>query len=127
MTDSNNGAHAARRAAIRREVVPVEIKGLLDADGGVHVPFLIWDLSDTGLGIWVPSPIDRGIKVRMNVAVPRKCRLDGIVQWCEKSKDNFEGWRIGINIESGHDHVKALMEDIRKAKEKKSAGPISRA
>jgi hypothetical protein len=116
----------ARRGYVRREVVPLEVKGLLDGEGGVHQPFLIWDLSEEGVGIWVPEKLAVGLSIRMNVAVPRRCQLRATVSWCDENRESMGGWRCGVKVTEGLDHVRALMNDVSRARALTASGPVSR-
>ena len=86
------------RVDARAQVIPKEIRGLMTKKSeGAHKPFLIWDVSTTGLGLWVSEPLTVGEAVVLTIGQPFLSVMSGTVVWCEEMGSD-QGFRCGVEI-----------------------------
>jgi len=88
------------RSKVRAQVIPQELRGLatLKEEEG-HRPFLVWDVSETGLGLWLAEPINVGESIVLAVGQPFMSVLVGKVVWCEPMSSE-KGYRCGVEVTS---------------------------
>jgi hypothetical protein len=108
------------RSETRVQVVPTEIRGLI-TNGSEQQPFLIWDVSEKGIGLWVSEKLKIGQEVVLTVGQPYLLVVKCITKWCEAQTDN-KGFRCGLK---SIDKVKTF-EALFKAfvESKGSKGPL---
>ena len=82
------------RAEKRIQVVPTEVRGII-THGTDQQPFLIWDLSKKGIGIWVSDKIKESEPVVLTIGQPYLIIVKCKVKWSEALGDN-KGYRIGL-------------------------------
>lgn len=89
---------AMTRVEPRAPVLPIEVKGRL-SKGLQLSPFLVWDISVTGIGILLSEELQEGEIVTLTFGTPNltlSCR----VQWCalqEPEPDAHEtSFRVGL-------------------------------
>ena len=100
------------RAYIRAQVVPSEIRGIATLpESGDHVPFLVWDVSPTGLGLWMTQKVEIGAAVKVVVGQPYLLVLIGTVVWCDDVAE-ANGYRCGLQIDGKKDSLTALYENF---------------
>lgn len=80
----------------RHDLLTEEINGLITAHDQ-HIPFIIWDISDDGLGLWVSSTLQPGTELNITIGKPYLVELGGHVKWCEQQK-SVPGYRCGVII-----------------------------
>ncbi len=84
------------RDQFRTQVIPREIRGLLSRpDRHSHLPFLIWDVSDTGIGIWATESLPLHGTVCLTIGQPYLLTVECEVVWCEEQKSS-QGYRCGL-------------------------------
>ena len=86
------------RLGARSQVIPNEIRGLISrktpgANG--NLPFLIWDVSPSGIGLWTAEELSIGETVVLTVGQPFLVVLTARVVWCESMSDH-QGYRCGM-------------------------------
>lgn len=80
----------------RVQVVPSEIRGLLSASkGNLQQPFLIWDVSPQGIGIWISEGLPQGEEVVLTIGQPYLIVVKAEVMWCEMQAGQ-QGFRCGL-------------------------------
>lgn len=93
------------RQYTRHDLLTQEINGLItDPDQGRHIPFIIWDISHDGLGLWVSSIIEPGATFTVTIGKPYLVDVICRVKWCEQQK-SVPGYRCGLSIMPGQQHV----------------------
>ena len=76
-----------------------EIRGLMTLKNkGEQVPFLIWDISSKGLGLWSHLPVNESQLVTLTFSQPYLIVIKAKVAWCE-NQGKKHGYRIGLNVE----------------------------
>lgn len=78
----------------RVQVVPAEIRGLI-SQGSKQQPFLIWDVSESGVGVWVSEAIPKDEKVVITIGQPYLVVVNCEVIWAE-SLGPGQGHRCGL-------------------------------
>lgn len=100
------------RRSIRAQVLPTEIRGIVTAIGsGEHLPFLVWDVSHEGIGLWLSQPLTVGDKVRIAVGQPYLVVLDATVIWCD-DKAQSQGFRCGFSVTQSREVLVGLYEQF---------------
>ena len=100
-----------RRADLRTEVSGFEIRGIAtQTEDGTHGPFVLWDISDHGLRIWVPDRVTRGANLTLTIAKPFLVVLTCEVRWCRAASEG--GFQIGINVLDNLTRLEALHEAV---------------
>ena len=103
-----------RRENYRAPVVPTEIKGLLtQGDQKDHHPFLIWDVSEAGLGLWVATKLKPGDECRVTIAQPFLLVMDCEVRWCKRRHD-APGYHIGLKVLENFKRLRGLIDYVAK-------------
>ena len=98
-----------RRADLRTEIIAVELRGVATrSEDSAHGPFMIWDISDRGLCVWMPSPIDRGEVLTLTIAKPIAVVLSCDVRWCKPVTDGGVGFQLGLRVLSNLPRLEAL-------------------
>lgn len=89
------------RQYTRHDLLTEEISGLItDSELGKHIPFIIWDISKDGIGLWTSSIIEPGTKLTLTIGKPYLVDLSCRVKWCEQQK-SVPGYRCGVVIMPG--------------------------
>lgn len=110
----NESQRQARRASIRAEVAGHEIKGLLLLPGTqLRIPFILWDISDEGLGLWVASEIAAGNFVSLMLSKPTPCTVKGEVVWCRPSQGK-PGFDCGLRVNAEKELLATIYKSITK-------------
>lgn len=90
-----------RRSGVRAEVAGYGIRGLLADSNGVQTPFILWDLAEGGIRVWVPNEIELQLEVKIIIAKPVTLSLSGQIAWCSPTslKEVLgNGYDCGIQI-----------------------------
>lgn len=91
----------ARRSSIRADVAGQEIKGVIDRqDHAMRVPFILWDVSEDGLGIWSAADFAAGSLVKMIFPKPFGLVIAAEIVWCRPS-DGKPGFDCGLRVAAG--------------------------
>lgn len=86
-----------RRSDLRTEIASIELRGIAQRSAdSAHGPFMIWDISDRGLRIWVPERIQRGEVIKLTIAKPFVVVISCDVRWCRPVADGGVGYQIGL-------------------------------
>lgn len=94
----------------RAQIIPGEIRGLIThPEKSDQYPFLIWDVSETGIGIWTPNELDLNREIVLTVGQPYLLVLNCEVSWCEKTKDN-QGYRCGLKVLNNNKVFSSLLK-----------------
>lgn len=98
----------------RAVILPKEIKGIVtfagdDGQREQH-PFIIYDVSKKGIGIWTSAIIPVSKEVTVTVSYPYVLQLKAEVRWSMQSDDN--GYRCGLLITVNQDKLERLYESF---------------
>ncbi len=105
MSRSPKPRRKTRRQSVRTEVGTHEVKGVLTRGvDRAHAPFLIWDLSEDGVGIWLPLELKKGEEITLNLGKPKPMAIKGRVMWCEMRPGKL-GFHAGLIIEEGKNRL----------------------
>ena len=98
------------RKSVRAQVVPTEIRGIATVtSSGEHLPFLVWDVSADGMGLWVSQPLKVGDKVRIAVGQPYLVVLEGEIVWSDENAE-ANGYRCGVKVVASKEALVGLYE-----------------
>ena len=112
----NEGQRQARRSSIRAEVAGHEIKGIISLpEGNERVPFILWDISDDGLGLWVANEIAMGSMVSLLLSKPTPAKIQAEVVWCRPSKGK-PGFDCGLRVNENSDKLTEISKAISQTK-----------
>jgi hypothetical protein len=101
-----------RRSEPRTTVVLSEVKGIATrANGREHGPFIVWDISDNGLRLWVPERMPAGEVVQLTIAKPMVVMLSGEVRWCSACEDE-PGFQLGVRVLDNLQRLEALHKAV---------------
>ena len=85
-----------RRVDPRSEVAAIEIHGIAAKhQGRVQTPFILWDLSDRGLRLWMPDRAQVGDILTLTIAKPFVVTMHAEVRWCTETEDQ-NGFQVGL-------------------------------
>jgi len=102
----------ARRTNIRAEVQEHEVRGLFSRSGSKsHAPFVVWDISEDGMGLMIPEKVRTGDELTMTLARPKKMTIAAVVVWCRK-RDDGEGYHCGVHVPQHNSRLIALRNAI---------------
>lgn len=101
-----------------------EIRGMLTNRNSTNPdkqrPFVIWDVSEEGVGIWSDTEVPLNASVILTIGQPYLLVLNAKVQWCEKQGDSH-GFRIGLSFELSqkqiHQSLSRAFKKISKPKD----------
>ncbi|MGE0173697.1 MAG: PilZ domain-containing protein [Oligoflexales bacterium] len=113
MTESRSKAD---RSETRVQVVPTEIRGIITGTG-VQQPFLVWDVSERGIGIWASEGLVEGSEIVLTIGQPYLLVINCIVKWCESQSDG-RGYRCGLKSIDKEKSFETLLEAFLKTKKK---------
>jgi hypothetical protein len=111
----------------RVHVLPIEIKGLLAFDEGTeepHIPFLVWDVSPSGLGILLSDRLQAGDVLRLSFGIPVALTVVCSVVWCELQEADYDfqepSFRVGLITVHKNKPLQALVDQVDQARLRKS-------
>lgn len=97
----------------RFQVVPVEIRGLLtDVKGEGQQPFLVWDISSSGIGIWVAEKLTQGERIVLTFGQPYVLVVQCEVMWVDPHENH--GFRCGLHVLEGEKEFVTLINLFQK-------------
>jgi hypothetical protein len=98
----------SKRESDRAAVVIHEIRGLMTRPSGHgQFPFLVWDVSESGMGLWITQKVLPNEVVKITIGQPYLMVFEGVVKWVEKDiRDS--GFRCGIAINEESHRLKTL-------------------
>ena len=96
----------SRRRATRVSVVPEELLGIIVRKSTMDsVPFLMWDISSGGVGIWVAAELEEGEEITITLGKPYLLSIEGKVSWSTKT-ERQDCFRVGICVEGKEEQDK---------------------
>lgn len=111
----------------RVHVLPIEIKGLLAFDEGKeepNIPFLVWDVSPSGLGILLSDRLQAGDVLRLSFGMPVALTVVCSVVWCELQEADYDfqepSFRVGLITVHNNKPLQALVDQVDQARLRKS-------
>jgi len=103
----------ARRGNIRAEVLEHDLRGIaVRKDVGGHVPFVVWDISEEGLGLWVPEKLRNGETLTITLTKPKAVVVTAKVVWCRERGDGFH---CGLQVTEHKSRLDAIHEWLASA------------
>ena len=116
-----------RRAEPRSEVVTHEVRGLASRNQGREQgPFILWDISDTGLRLWTPQKLKTGEVLKLTIAKPFVVMVMADVRWCKPVADGT-GYAVGVRVLDNLARLEALHEALNTAKDAKDEASAASA
>jgi hypothetical protein len=110
----------------RVHVLPIEIKGLLANDEGreePHIPFLVWDVSPSGLGILLSDRLEAGEVLRLTFYAPVPLTVICSVVWCELQEADYDfqepSFRVGLITCNNSRPLQPLVDQVDQARLRK--------
>lgn len=98
-----------RRSELRSEILQSEVKGLATrTQQREHNPFILWDISDRGLRLWMPERMKTGEILRLTIAKPFVVMLTCEVRWCKAANAEQPGFQIGVKVLDNLQRLEAL-------------------
>jgi len=98
-------------------VAPVTIKGLITrGTANEQSPFLVWDVSEQGLGIWSSSQLQMGETIKVTIGQPYLLILTCKVRWAD-DKPTSSGFRCGLEVVDNARQLASLYEKFRQEME----------
>lgn len=83
---------------LRSPVSPAEVRGVIRLpDQTASEAVLFWNISDQGLGIWIPAALPVGAPVEIELFRPQKLTLGAEVRWCRPIPSR-SGFLIGLLV-----------------------------
>ena len=102
------------RSSGRMQVVPQEIRGLMTIQGTEsQQPFLIWDVSETGIGIWTSEEVTPEQVVILTIGQPHLLVVEGQIIWSERQGED-QGFRCGIRAADSDKPFQTLIREFKK-------------
>ena len=100
----------------RTLIVSEEIRGLItDPESKDQIPFLIWDVSLFGIGVWTSLPLTPGKQIILTVGQPFLLVVKPHVVWCEKQQgDHLRGYRCGLGLQASDKVVGSLIHAFQR-------------
>jgi hypothetical protein len=112
----------ANRRSIRAPVVPNHVQGLITREPtNAQVPFLLWDVSAEGLGVWCVAELKKGETLRITIAAPVALTLKAIVSWVSQSGVQ-DGYRCGLEVIEGSERLAQIYDYFKTQMEKQASG-----
>lgn len=104
----------------RAVILPKEIRGQISyagEDGNtIQQPFIIFDVSKKGVGIWAFEAIPTGVNAQISISYPYILNFIGETRWCTQSGE--EGFRCGILATTQQAKLESLFDSFCKMAEK---------
>lgn len=106
------------RRSERAPVTPFEAKGELATDNGKHAEaVLIWNISDTGLCLWVTEKLRQGDEVDLRISHPSVLHMRCVVRWVRSIPDR-SGFLLGLEATTNQAALARLYRSIVKQDER---------
>jgi len=110
----------------RVHVLPIEIKGLLsghELNEDPQVPFLVWDISPSGLGILLSDRLESGAVLRLCFGTPLPLTVICTVVWCELQEADYDfqepSFRVGLITVHNNKPLQPLVDRLDEARQRK--------
>lgn len=118
----NQPNQALKRVEPRVQVLPVEVKGIILIEQGPQerqVPFLVWDISASGLGIIVSDQLIPGEVIKLTFGAPFALTLGFQVVWCELQEADYDfqeaSFRAGLLSVENDKPLQPVIDAVEKA------------
>jgi hypothetical protein len=116
-----------RRAELRSDVAVSTIQGLAVKTGERdNKPFIIWDISDKGLRLWLPDHVKSADILKLTVAKPFVVILSCEVRWCKPCEDG-DGFHVGVRVLDNFQRLEALHREAADADQSFSSAKTAAA
>lgn len=96
--ESSQSRERTRRTGKRTLIVPHIVQGIITREEGSHAPFVVWDVSPDGVGIWSLWRLAPGEIVKLAFSQPHVAVLSCEVVWCESPRQE-DGYRCGLRAQ----------------------------
>ncbi len=110
----------------RVHVLPIEIKGLLvshEVNEDPNIPFLVWDVSPSGLGILLSDRLEAGEVLRLCFGTPVALTVICSVVWCELQEADYDfqepSFRVGLITVNNNKPLQPLVDQVDQARLRK--------
>ncbi len=110
----------------RVHVLPIEIKGLLVSDKLTEepiTPFLVWDISPSGLGILLSDRLKAGDIMRLTFSTPIALTVVCSVVWCELQEADYDfqepSFRVGLITVGNNKPLQPLVDRLDQARQQR--------
>lgn len=114
-----------RRSDPRSETTFAEIHGIAaKSSGREQSPFILWDLSDKGLCLWLPEKARTGDILKLTIAKPFVLMVHAEVRWCKEIPGDDEGpkgFKVGLRGLDNFARLETLHRELGAAQQKKRA------
>jgi hypothetical protein len=101
-----------RRSDPRSVVALAEVRGIATREGGAEQgPFLVWDISDHGLRLWLAHPAAPGETLKLTIGRPFVLILTTEVMWCRPGEDG-NGYHVGLRVLDNLARLEALHRQL---------------
>ena len=112
------------RREARMQVMPQEIRGLLtQPDKQIQMPFLVWDISESGIGLWTSATLSEGNIVTLTLGQPYLSILECRVIWC--SDEGTQGIRMGLEAtQESSRQLMALIDELFSNQDDHDSDPL---
>jgi hypothetical protein len=105
----------------------LEIKGLLSShelNEDPQVPFMVWDVSPSGLGILLSDRLETGAVLRICFGAPLPLAVICTVVWCELLEADYDfqepSFRVGLITINSNKPLQPLVDHLDEARQRKS-------
>jgi hypothetical protein len=101
-----------RRADPRSVVALAEVRGIATREGGAEQgPFMVWDISDNGLRLWLARAVATGDTLKLTIGRPFVLILTAEVKWCRANEDG-NGYHVGMRVLDNLNRLEALHRQL---------------
>lgn len=112
-----------RRSEPRTEATHIEVHGIATRNQGRDQgPFVVWDISDHGLQLWLPDHVTTGEIIRLTIAKPFVVMLSVEVRWCKATSDG-SGFHVGVRALDNLARLEALHRQLTETGPANGANP----
>ncbi len=110
-----------RRIEPRSDAIVTEIHGICTRSiGHDQGPFILWDVSDSGLRLWLPMLVSTGEVLRLTIAKPFVLILNADVRWCRPTEDG-QGFHVGVRALDNQQRLEALHKTLHLSDQRHTA------
>lgn len=117
--------HPLRRSEPRSEVVGHEVRGIARAhQSNQQAPFILWDISDRGLRLWLPAHLGQGTVLTLTFTKPIVTTVTVETRWCHQS-DGGDGFHVGVRTLDQAGRLEALHHALIERELAKAGPPVA--
>lgn len=114
-----------RRNDTRSDTLFGEIHGIAaKSSGREQSPFILWNLSDRGMRLWLPEKARTGDILKLTIAKPFVLMVHAEVRWCKElppDESGQKGYQVGLKGLDNFARLEALHRELGAAQLKKRA------